>query len=256
MILLLLGLTAAWDISFPGANDGFFDARYFFNPDEDHLVWALIEDDVTMVRYGPVTLGIGLSVETFMGKSDSHGDTAFNVYGGHWNIRGTVGVDYRDLLFTLFTDHECFHNIDMADTCGQYMNNIKLGIENHVEPLMEDHPVFLPAGYVPEYLLSAGVYRPSNPSFQKGHIFDWSLHSNIDYPLVSAGSMLYGAIIKSDFYFHLDGGESSRHYGEIYASHHTEHGDMVAFFRHHIHDTQPIRPMEGETCFGIRFQWE
>lgn len=256
MILLLLGLTAAWDISFPGANEGYFDARYFFNPDADHLVWALIEDDVTMVRYGPLSLGIGLSVETFMGKSDEHGDTAFNVYGGHWNIRGTLGVDYRDLLFTLFTDHECYHNIDMADTCGQYMNNIKLGVENQLEPRMEDYPVFFPAGYTPGYRFSAGVYRPNDPSFQKGHIFDWSLHSVLDYPLLSADEMLYGTIIKSDLYFHLDGGESSRHYGEIYAMHRTEHGDMVAFIRHHIHDTQPIRPMEGETCFGIRFQWE
>lgn len=255
MILLLLGLTSAWNLSFPGSNDGFFDARYFFNPDADQLVYALIEDDVTMVRYGPVTLGIGLSVETFMGQSDKEGDTAFNVYGGHWNIRAAVGVDYRNLLFSVFTDHECFHNIDMADTCGQYMNNIKLGVSNFIEPRMEDHPVFMPGGYVPEYSLSGGLYRPNNASFQKGHIFDWSLHTSVNYPVLSANKMIYGTLLKSDFYFHLDGGESSRHYAEIYADHRTEFGDIVIFFRHHIHDTQPVRSLEGETCFGLRFEW-
>jgi len=255
MIVLLLSITAGWNLSFPGSNDGFLDARYFFNPDADQLIYSLIQDDVTMLRYGPVTFGVGLSMETFMGKSDSEGDTAFNVYGGHWKIRGTLGVDYRDLLFTLFTDHECFHNIDMADTCGQYMNNLKLGVSNRIDPEMSDHPVFMPAGNVPQYSFSAGIYRPNDPSFQKGHVFDWSIHGEIDYPLLSANSMLYGTILHSDLYFHLDGGESSRYFAEFYADHTTDQGDIVVFIRHHIHDTQPIRPLEGETCFGMRFQW-
>lgn len=255
MILLLVSLTAGWNLSFPGNNTGLLDARYFFNPDADQLIYSLIQDDVSMVRYGPVTFGVGLSVETFMGKSDSEGDTAFNVYGGHWKIRGTIGVDYRDLLFTLFTDHECFHNIDMADTCGQYMNNLKIGIRNRIEPEMTDHPVFMPAGLVPQYSFSTGVYRPATASFQKGHVFDWSLHGEIDYPLLSTGSMLFGTILHSDLYFHRDGGESSRHSGEIYADHRTDLGDIVIFLRHHFHDTQPIRPLEGETSFGMRFQW-
>ena len=255
MLLLILALTSAWDLSFPGSNDGFFDARYFFNPDADQLIYALIQDDAGIVKFGPVSFGIGLGVETFMGQSDKDGDTAFNVYGAHWNIRGKLDVDYGDLLFSLFTDHECFHNIDMADTCGQYMNNLKLGVSNSIEPAMEDHAVFMPGGWTPEYHLSAGVYRPQNASFQKGHIFDWSLHSVIDYPVVSSGEMIYGTLLHSDFYFHTDGGESSRHFVEIYADHPSGHEKMGIFFRHHIHDTQPIRSLQGETCFGIRFQW-
>ncbi len=255
MIPLILALTAGWGLSFPAVNEGLLDARYFFNPDADFLIYSLIENDVTMVRYGPITFGVGLSMETFMGKSDQHGDTAFNVYGGHWKIRGTVGVDYRDLLFSLFTDHECFHNIDMADTCGQYMNNLKIGVRNRLEPRIEDSPLFFPAGYVPEYFFSGGVYRPSNPSFQKGHIFDWSLHGDINFPVMSAKTVVYGVIMHSDLYFHLDGGSSSRHFAEIYADHRTEHGGIVMFLRHHIHDTQPIRSREGRTSAGMRFEW-
>jgi hypothetical protein len=255
VISLLLSLTAAWNLSFPGENDGFFDARRFFQPDADHFIYSLIEDDVTLVKYGPVSVGIGLSVETFMGKSSGGSDTAFNVYGAHWNIRGSVGVDYRNLLFTLFTDHECFHNIDMADTCGQYMNNLKLGVENSVEVRMEDRPVFLPAGPIPQYTASIGVYRPQSASFQKGHNFDWSLHGELNYPLLSAGQMVYGGILHSDLYFHLDGGESSRYFVEVYGTHHTENGDIVMFFRNHFYDSQPIRSLQGETCFGMRFEW-
>jgi len=255
MILLLLSLISGWNLSFPGENDGFLDARLFFQPDEEQFIYSLIEDDVTLVKYGPVSLGIGLSVETFMGTSSKESDIAFNVYGGHWNIRGSVGVDYRNLLFTLFTDHECFHNIDMADTCGQYMNNLKLGVENRIAVRMEDRPVFLPAGPVPQYNAALGVYRPSSPSFQKGHNFDWSLHGELNYPLLSANQMVYGTILHSDLYFHLDGGESSRYFAEIYGRHHTDKGDIVMFIRNHFHDSQPIRSLQGETCFGMRFEW-
>ncbi len=168
MIPLILVLTSAWGLSFPAVNEGFLDARYFLRPDADFLIYSLIENDVTMVRYGPVTFGVGLSMETFMGKSDQHGDTAFNVYGGHWKIRGTIGVDYRDLLFSLFTDHECFHNIDMADTCGQYMNNLKVGVRNRLEPRIEDSPLFFPGGYVPEYFLSGVSTAPATPPSRRG----------------------------------------------------------------------------------------
>ncbi|PIE53304.1 hypothetical protein CSA37_01845 [Candidatus Fermentibacteria bacterium] len=254
-MLLFLSIIAAWDLSFPGQNSGFFDARYFFNPDANQLVYARIDDDASIVRYGPLTFGIGLGIETYMGQSDEEGATAFNVYGAHWNIRGTFGFDYRELLFTLFTDHECFHNIDMADTCGQYMNNIKLGVSNSIEPVFAETAVWMPAGWTPEYSLSAGVYRPSNASFQKGHIFDWSLHGEFDWPVLSAHGLLYGAKLHSDLFFHTDGGESSRYYGELYADHKVPSGRMGIFLRHHIHDTQPIRSLEGETSFGIRFNW-
>ncbi|MCK5036672.1 MAG: hypothetical protein KAS73_12335, partial [Candidatus Sabulitectum sp.] len=81
------------------------------------------------------------------------------------------------------------------------------------------------------------------------------LHGNMDYPLLSAREMVYGTIWQSDLYFHLDGETSSRHSGEIYGRHHTDEGDIVIFFRHHLHDTQPIRSLAGETCFGMRFEW-
>ncbi len=255
MLLLLVALTSGWSLSFPGSNNGFLEPRMFFQPDEDQFIFTEIESAVKLIQYGPVSFGVGLSVDTYMGTSSKESDIAFNVYGGHWNIRGFLGVDYRNLLFSLFTDHECFHNIDMADTSGQYMNNLKLGVENHINVRMEDHSIFLPAGPVPDYKVSLGFYRPKGETFQKGHIFDWSLHGNMDYPLLSAREMVYGTIWQSDLYFHLDGETSSRHSGEIYGRHHTDEGDIVIFFRHHLHDTQPIRSLAGETCFGMRFEW-
>ncbi len=255
MLLLLLALTSSWNLSFPGSNDGFLEPRLFFQPDEDQFIYTEINDQVTLVKYGPVTFGVGLSMDTYMGTSSKESDIAFNVYGGHWNIRGFFGVDYKNMLFSLFTDHECFHNIDMADTSGQYMNNLKLGVQNHVDVRMEEHSLFLPAGPVPDYQVNVGFYRPSNATFQKGHIFDWSLHGTMDYALLSAKEMVYGTIWHSDLYFHLDGGSSSRHFGEVYARHHSDVGDITMFFRHYLRDTQPIRPLSGETCFGMRFEW-
>lgn len=255
MLLLILALTSGWNLSFPGSNDGFLEPRMFFQPDEDQFIYTEIQNQVTIVKYGPLTFGVGLSMDTFMGTSSKESDIAFNVYGGHWNIRGFFGVDYGDLLFSMFTDHECFHNIDMADTSGQYMNNLKLGVENHIDIRVEDRAVFMPAGPIPDYRASIGFYRPTGATFQKGHLFDWSLHGNMDYPLLSASDMVYGTIWHSDLYFHLDGGSSSRHFGEIYGKHHSNQGDIVIFVRHYLHDTQPIRSLSGETCFGMRFEW-
>lgn len=255
MLLLILALASTWNLSFPGSNDGFLEPRMFFQPDEDQFIYTEIGDEVTLVKYGPVTFGVGLFMDTYMGTSGKESDIAFNVYGGHWNIRGFFGVDYQNLLFSLFTDHECFHNIDMADTSGQYMNNVKLGVENHVDVQMVDHPLFLPAGPIPDYKASLGFYRPTNDTFQKGHIFDWSLHANLDYPILSAREMIYGTILHSDLYFHLDGGSSSRNSAEIYAKHHADEGDIVIFVRHYLQDNQPIRSLHGETCFGMRFEW-
>ena len=252
MPLLLIALLSGWSLSFPGTNSGSLEPRMFFQPDEDQFIYTMIEDDATLVKYGPVTFGVGLSMDTYMGTSSKDSDIAFNVYGAHWNIRGFFGVDYNNLLFSLFTDHECFHNIDMADTSGQYMNNMKLGIENYTPPArLEESAVFLPAGEVPSYKMSVGFYRPTGSTFQKGHLFDWSLHANVDYPLLSSKNMVYGTILHSDLYFHLDGEASSRHFGEIYAM----HNNISIFFRHHLHDTQPIRALDGETCFGMRFSW-
>ncbi len=255
MLLLILALTSGWSLTFPGANDGFLEPRLFFQPDEDQFIYTKINNQVTLVKYGPITFGVGLAMDTFMGTSSKESDIAFNVYGGHWNIRGFFGLDYRNMLFSLFTDHECFHNIDMADTSGQYMNNLKLGIENHINIRMEDRAIFMPAGLVPDYKVSLGFYRPSNDTFQKGHLFDWSIHGNMDYPILSTQEMVYGTIWHSDIYFHLDDNSSSRHSGELYGRHHTKDGDITIFIRHYLHDTQPIRTLSGETCFGMRFQW-
>lgn len=255
MVLLILALASGWSFSFPGANDGFLEPRIFFQPDEDQFIYTEIQNETTLIKYGPVSFGIGLSVDTYMGTSSKESDIAFNVYGGHWNIRGFFGVDYQNHLFSLFTDHECFHNIDMADTSGQYMNNLKLGVENQISIRQKKHSILLPAGSIPNYKVSLGFYRPTGATFQKGHIFDWSMHCNLDYPLLSVKKMIYGAKWHSDLYFHLDDGTSGRHFGEFYARHHTGEGDIVMFFRHHLHDTQPIRSMEGETCFGMRFEW-
>ena len=94
MILLILSLTAGWGLSYPLSNSGNVDSRFFFQPDEDRFLYSRVDDDLTLIKYGPFHFGTGLTIETYLGTGRSDSGTAFRVSGGHWNIRLTIGVQY------------------------------------------------------------------------------------------------------------------------------------------------------------------
>ncbi|MCD4776833.1 MAG: hypothetical protein K8S15_12385 [Candidatus Aegiribacteria sp.] len=255
MILLILSLTAGWGLSYPLSNSGNVDSRFFFQPDEDRFLYSRVDDDLTLIQYGPFHFGTGLTIETYLGTGRSDSGTAFRVSGGHWNIRGTIGVDYKNILFSILADHDRFNDTDSADSSSLRISGLKLSIENKVDIRMEDNTIFLPAGYIPHYKVNIGFYRPRGGSFQIGHILNWSLHGELNFPLLSARRIVYGTLWHSDFYFHVDGSGSSRHLGEVYANHRFGRCDLALFLRHYLHDTQPIKPLKGETCLGMRFVW-
>jgi len=247
MILLLLSLTSGWGFSFPLSNSGCLDARFFFQPNENRLIHSRIEDDLTVVQYGPFSFGAGVSFEMYTGTGGFR--------GSHWGIHGIIGVDYKDLLFNLFAGHERYQDSEDPDSSEQIVSDLKLRIESRHDIRMLDHALLFPAGYMPGYALSLGIYKPGGISFQKGHILDWSVHGELDYPVLSASRIVYGISWQSDFYFHIDGGGSSRHSGEIYANRNFGVCDLALFLRQYLHDTQPVKPLEGETCLGLRFSW-
>jgi hypothetical protein len=247
VVLLLLSLVSGWGFSFPLSNSGSVDSRFFFQPDEHRFIYTMIEDDLTVVIYGPFNFGAGASIEMYTGTDGFRGT--------HWGLHGIFGVDYKDLFFNLFAGHERYQDSGDPDSSSQYITDLKLRFGNRPDIRLEDSTLFFPAGYLPGYTVNLGIYRPGGISFQKGHILDWSVHGELDYPVLSAHSMVYGISWQSDFYFHLDGGQSSRHAGEIYANRNLGRFDLALFLRRYLRDTQPIKPLEGETCFGLSFSW-
>jgi len=255
MILLLLSLTAGWSLSFPFDNSGYLHTRLFFQPDTARFIHSEIDDQVSLVEYGPLRLGVGLSVETYIGSRESDSDPAINVRGGRWHIRGVLDVDYKNLLITLLADHNSYQGAHSEDSSLILVSGLNIGVENRIAVRFEDHAVPLPAGYIPHYKVSLGLYHPRGESFQTGHLFDWSMHAALDIPLLSAHRIIYGFIWDADHYFHRGGGSSGRQFLEVYGSHQTGLGDLVLFLRHCLHDDQPVRPLNGETCLGLRFSW-
>jgi len=221
--------------------------RYFFQPDENRFIYSRIDDDLTVLQFGQFSFGAGTTLEMYTGT--------YGFSDSHWGIRGILGVDYNDLFFNLIAGHERYQDSRDPDSTSQYVSNLKFRIGNSPDIRLEDHALFFPAGYIPVCAITMGIYRPGGISFQKGHILDWSVHGELDYPVLSESRVVYGISWQSDFFFHLDGGGSSRHAGEIYANRNSGRFDLALFLRRYLHDTQPIRPLEGETCLGIRFSW-
>ncbi len=254
MIPLVL-LALAGSVRFPMSADGRLGVFRFFETDVEHFVYAEIAARVTPVVVDPVALRLGLDMETYMGESWNNPDMKFNIYGGHWNISLELAWLHEWGELRLYTDHECFHNIDMPDTLSEYMNNIKLG--GVLDPAAREGGrefEWLPDPY-PSGWLSLGLYRPRGESFQKGHDFDWSVQTQIEYPFAAAGGWDFGTRWRGEFFVHQSDSTSARHRVEAYARHHAELGDFEVHLTHYPLDTQPFRRLDGETCAGIRFIW-
>ena len=243
-------------LEFPMESRGVLEAYSFFNQSIDHFIYSNIEADIRVLQFGGLHWKLGLAMETYMGESWNSPEMKFNIYGGHWNIKTEFGYLVQpDLYLRLYTDHECFHNIDMADTLSEYMNNIKLGVLlNEDDPEYSPDLELLPSG-LPDGWFSIGLYRPRNDTFQKGHDFNWSMHGLTDFQGLSYHSWFSGLRYRADFFFHNGGGSSSRHRGEIYAAYQGSAGTFETHITHYFRDTQPFRSLDGETYWGIRFIW-
>jgi hypothetical protein len=252
--LLLIAALAA-PVEFPMEAHGELGAYMFFETDVEHFVYSRIAADIKVLRIGDFSWHLGLEMDTYMGKNWNSPEMAFNIYGGHWNIVTQFDYLIDPVLIRLYTDHECFHNIDMEDSTSEYMNNIKLGAQYIPDPVARaDGFQWFPASW-PSGWISFGLYRPRSESFQKGHDFNWSLQGEGDMPLVAWRTWHSGARLHSDFFFHNDGSGSSRHWGEIYMRYKAPVGDFETHLTHYFRDTQPFRSLENETYWGIRFLW-
>ncbi len=234
---------------------GLLEAYSFFNPNVEHFIYGNIETDIRILRLGSFSWQLGLAMETYMGKNWNSPEMKFNIYGGHWNIKFQLEYQLDPVLLRLYSDHECFHNIDMSDTLSEYMNNVKLGVVfDDPSPDFTDNLSMLPSG-LPDGWFSIGIYRPRGETYQKGHDFDWSMHGMLDFEGAAWHSWLSGLRYKMDFYFNNNGGSSSRHKGELYFAYKSTAGTFEAHITHYFSDTQPLRSLDGCTYWGIRFLW-
>ncbi len=243
-------------IEFPMESHGKLCAYKFFETNTEHFVYGTIIADVKVTEIGRFSWHLGLGMDTYMGESWNNPAMKFNIYGGHWNI--TTQFDYMlpsSILLRVYTDHECFHNIDMADTVSEYMNNIKLGaLYTNRRPEFYEKSTWLP-GHLPDTWLTIGFYRPRGGSFQKGHDFNWSIHQEITLPIFGIRHWVGGVRQHGDFYFHNDGSASSRHLGELFFLYNASAGQFEAHLTHIFHDSQPFRSLDGQSYWGIRFIW-
>ncbi len=233
------------------------EAYSFFQHDEGHFIFATIQNMVETVRTGRYSLAMGLTVDTYMGKNLNNPTMKFNIYGGHWNINLSIRADIsRRLRARLYTDHECFHNIDMPDTSSEYMNNVKLGVvrdPRQLQPRAE--PALLPRGRLPSGWFSLGTYLPEGDSFQKGHDFRWSTHTDVDMVVAGWRTLEAGCRYHWDAFFHDGGTTSSRHRLEVYTAFAAPLGSFQLYLAGYPRDTQPFRRLEGRSFWGIRFLW-
>jgi hypothetical protein len=242
-------------VEFPMTSTGRLGVFKFFSSDVEHFVFSEIAARVTALRAGDFETRLGLEMDTYMGESWNNPDMKFNIYGGHWNISFELAWLTGWGEARLYTDHECFHNIDMEDTLSEYMNNVKLGAVYYPDSFGQpDRPQFLPAGH-PSGWLSLGLYRPRGDGFQKGHDFDWSIQAQADMPLAAWHRWSGGLRYRPELFFHNDGDTSSRHRVEAYARYMPGSTAVEFHLTHYPVDTQPFRQLEGETYLGLRFLW-
>jgi hypothetical protein len=253
--LLAAALVALAPVEFPMSSTGSLGAFHFFETDIEHYIYSEIQASINTLRIGAFEWRLGLAIDTYMGRSWNNPEMKFNIYGGHWNITTEFAWRTDWGRMRLYTDHECFHNIDMEDTLSEYMNNVKLGaVLDPVPAAPADGFEPLPAG-MPSGWLSFGLYRPRGESFQKGHDFDWSIQAAADMPLAAWNRWTGGVRYRPELFFHTDGDRSSRHSAEIYGRYDPGPGSFEVHLTHWLHDTQPFRQLDGETCAGIRFIW-
>jgi hypothetical protein len=149
-------------VEFPMTSTGRLGVFKFFSSDVEHFVFSEIAARVTALRAGDFETRLGLEMDTYMGESWNNPDMKFNIYGGHWNISFELAWLTGWGEARLYTDHECFHNIDMEDTLSEYMNNVKLGAVYYPDSFGQpDRPQSLRMAF-------AGALSPSRRRLPEG----------------------------------------------------------------------------------------
>ncbi|MBD3370601.1 hypothetical protein GF402_09590 [Candidatus Fermentibacteria bacterium] len=254
ILALLIG-----SCEFPMDATGSLSGYSFFQQDEAHFVYGRIHNTTRILRCGRFSTLVGMDFTTYMGKNLNNPEMKFNIYGGHWNLSLELQWAFSEMLLArLYTDHECFHNIDMPDTSSEYMNNVKLGVAWEEGPAwapVDGAVALLPVRW-PSGWFSVGTYLPKGASFQKGHDFRWSYHLGLDVPLAEWRSLRAGSRYDWDVFFTESRDGSSRHRLEVYTGYRAgERSWFELFYAAWPRDTQPFRRLNGRTCWGIRFTW-
>lgn len=250
----LLLAAAVSGVGFPMRIGAWFGASRFFGSDISHYIFGNLGIQVVPFESGDFDMVIGHGFDTYMGVNWNNPVMVFNLYGGHWDLSAQFRLHRSWGTLRLYSEHECFHNIDQEDTLSEYMNDVKLGVEIPPAALRDcPDPGWLPASR-PSGWVSLGYYTPRTSSFQKGQDFDWSVEGAVEMPLAAWRSADAGIRAEGDFYLHRSGDTSGRFEGEIYARYSTSAGQAEIHYTATPYDTQPLRSLEGYTCWGVRFR--
>lgn len=251
--ILTLSLLA---ISFPLEPSGEVNLRYFFEHSLEHFMRGEVRGQMKTIEAGGVEWSFGLSTETFMGRQWSHPEMVFHVWKAHWTIVSQWAFRVDPVVLRLYSEHECYHHIDMADTLGHYLNNIKLGaVYEPALPSPDPGLRWFPEGGVPRGWVSAVSYVPRGTGLQKGHIYDWGLESEATVLITSKGASRTGMTARSELIVNQDGTTLGRLEGELFWGLQRERGGLQLFTSYHFLDNRPIDPLQGEGWVGFRVLW-
>jgi hypothetical protein len=243
-------------VSFPLEPGGEVNLRYFFQHSLEHFMRGEVSGSMKTIDVDGLEWTFGLSTETFMGRQWSHPEMVFHVWKAHWTILSQWAYRVDPVLLRLYSEHECYHNIDMADTLGHYLNNVKIGaVYDPPLPLGSPTLEWFPEGGVPRGWISAVSYIPRGTGLQKGHIYDWGIESEATVLLAARKSSCAGVTARSELIVNQDGTTLGRVEGELFWGHHTDTGGLDLFASYHFLDNRPIDPLEGQGWLGFRVYW-
>jgi hypothetical protein len=250
----LLSLLA---VTFPLEPSGEVNLRYFFQHSIEHFMRGEVRGEMKTIEAGGVEWSFGLATETFMGRQWHHPEMVFHVWKAHWTIMSQWAYRMDPVTVRLYSEHECYHHIDMADTLGHYLNNVKLGVV-YQPPLTgtTDPGIrWFPDGGIPRGWASAVSYIPRGTGLQKGHIYDWGLESEATVLFTATESSRTGLTARSELIVNQDGTTLGRVEGEAFWGLRREIGGLELFASYHFLDNRPIDPLQGQGWVGFRVIW-
>ncbi len=243
-------------ISFPLEPSGEVNLRYFFEHTLQNFMRGEILGTMKTIEAGGVEWTFGFSTETFMGRQWDHPEMVFLVWKAHWTILSQWSYRVDPVLLRFYSEHECYHHIDMPDTLGHYLNNIKLGaVYEPPLPLGSADLDWFPEGGVPRGWLSVASYVPRGTGLQKGHNYDWGIESEATVLIAAKRSACSGVTARSELLVNRDGSTLGRLEGELFLGHHTDTGGIDLFATYHFYDDRPIDPLQGQGWVGFRAYW-
>lgn len=250
-------ISALLAVTFPLEPAGELNLRYFYRHSLENFLRGEVRGEMKTIEAGGVEWSFGLSTETFMGRQWHHPEMVFHVWKAHWTILSQWAYPLDPVILRLYSEHECYHHIDMADTLGHYHNNVKAGVV-YRPPLPGNDTGglrWLPGGFTPRGYASVVSYIPRGTGFQKGHNYDWGLEGEATLYLTGTESSRTGITTRSELILNRDGTSLGRIEGELFWGLHRENGGLELFASYHFLDNRPIDPLQGEGWVGFRVIW-